>query len=169
MTLDSALQALEVTLRTSPPGVWVRHSAWGWPVLESLHFMGMSVLIGTIGLFDLRLLGFARGVPYAALHRLIPLGIAAYSLNLLTGLFFLSGMPDQYLWNPAFRFKVTFMAVAGLNVLFFYTRVFRRLQQLPPDSPPPLGARVAGAVSLTMWIGVMSAGRLLTFFRPPYA
>src|SRR6185436_1882967 len=70
MTLDSALQALEVTLRTSPPGVWVRHSVWGWPVLESLHFMGMSVLIGTIGLFDLRLLGFARGVPYAALHRL---------------------------------------------------------------------------------------------------
>jgi len=169
MTLVSARQALEVTLRTAPPGVWVRHSVWGWPVLESLHFMGMSVLIGTIGLFDLRLLGFARGVPYAALHRLIPLGIAAYSLNMVTGFFFLSGMPDQYLWNPAFRFKVTFMAVAGLNVLFFYTRVFRRLQQLPPDSPPPLGARVAGAVSLTMWIGVMSAGRLLTFFRPPYA
>ena len=168
MTLDSALQALEVTLRTSPPGVWVRHSVWGWPVLESLHFMGMSVLIGTIGLFDLRLLGFARGVPYAALHRLIPLGIAAYSLNMVTGFFFLSGMPDQYLWNPAFRFKVTFMAVAGLNVLFFYTRVFGRLQQLPPDSPPPLSARVAGAVSLTMRIGVMSAGRLLTFFRPPY-
>ena len=77
-------------------------------------------------------------------------------------------MPDQYLWNPAFRFKVTFMAVAGLNVLFFYTRVFRRLEQLAPDTPPPFGARVAGAVSLAMWIGVMSAGRLLTFFRPPY-
>jgi len=169
MTLDSTLRALEIILRTSPPGVWIRHSVWGWPVLESLHFMGMSVLIGTIGLFDLRLLGFARGVPYAALHRLIPLGIAAYTLNLLTGLCFLSGMPDQYLWNPAFRFKVTFMAVAGLNVLFFYTRVFRRLEQLAPDTPPPFGARLAGAVSLTMWIGVMSAGRLLTFFRPPYA
>jgi len=107
-------------------------------------------------------------VPYAALHRLIPVGIAAYTLNLLTGICFLSGAPDQYLFNPAFRFKVTFMAVAGLNVLFFYTRVFRRLQQLPADSPPPLGARLAGAVSLTMWVGVMSAGRLLTFFRPPY-
>ena len=168
MTLDSVLQALEVTLRTSPPGVWVRHSVWGWPVLESLHFIGMSVLIGTIGLFDLRLLGFARGVPYASLHRLIPLGIAAYTLNLCTGLFFLSGMPDQYLWNPAFRFKLLFMAVAGVNVLFFYTRVFRRVRQLAPDTPPPLAARMVGAVSLAMWIGVMSAGRLLTFFRPPY-
>ena len=169
MTVDSALQALEGMLRTSPPGVWVRHSVWGWPVLESLHFMGMSVLIGTIGLFDLRLLGFARGVPYASLHRLIPLGIGAYVLNMCTGFVFLSGMPDQYLWNPAFRFKVAFMVVAGLNVVFFYTRVFRRLEQLAPDTPPPFGARLAGAVSLTMWIGVMSAGRLLTFFRPPYA
>jgi hypothetical protein len=168
MTLDSALRVLEVTLRTSPPGVWIRHSVWGWPVLESLHFIGMSVLIGTIGLFDLRLLGFARGVPYAALHRLIPVGIGAYTLNLLTGLCFLSGMPDQYLWNPAFRFKLAFMAVAGLNVLFFYSRVFKRLGTLAADAAPPLGARVAGAVSLTMWIGVMSAGRLLTFFRPPY-
>jgi len=168
MTLESALHAIEPILRTTPWGAWMRNSQWAWPVLESLHFIGMSVLIGTIGLFDLRLLGFARGVPYAALHRLIPVGIAAYTLNLLTGVCFLSGTPDQYLFNPAFRFKVTFMAVAGLNVLFFYTRVFRRLQQLPADSPPPLGARLAGAVSLTMWVGVMSAGRLLTFFRPPY-
>jgi hypothetical protein len=168
MTLDSALEVLEVTLRTTPVGRFVRTSQFAWPILESLHFMGMSVLIGTIGLFDLRLLGFARGIPYAALHRLIPLGISAYTLNILTGLCFLSGTPDQYLWNPAFRFKVAFMAVAGLNVVFFYTRVFKRLQELPPDSAPPFGARVAGAVSLTMWIGVMSAGRLLTFFRPPY-
>jgi hypothetical protein len=168
MTLDSALDVLEVAMRTSPVGRFVRTSQFAWPILESLHFMGMSVLIGTIGLFDLRLLGFARGIPYAALHRLIPLGISAYTLNMLTGLCFLSGTPDQYLWNPAFRFKVAFMAVAGLNVVFFYTRVFKRLQDLPPDSAPPFGARVAGAVSLTMWIGVMSAGRLLTFFRPPY-
>ena len=168
MTLDAALNAIEPMLRTSPVGAWVRHSQWAWPMLESLHFMGMSVLIGTIGLFDLRLLGFARGIPYAALHRLIPLGIAAYTLNLATGFCFLSGTPDQYLFNPAFRFKVTFMFVAGLNVVFFYTRVFRRLEALGTEAPPPIGARVAGAVSLTMWIGVMSAGRLLTFFRPPY-
>lgn len=168
MTLDSALQVLEVTLRTTPVGRFVRTSVWAWPVLESIHFMGMSVLIGTIGLFDLRLLGFARGISYAALHRLIPVGIAAFTVNMLTGLCFLSGTPDQYLFNPAFRFKATFMALAGLNVVFFYSRVFRRLQRLAPDSRPPLAARVAGAISLTMWIGVMSAGRLLTFFRPPY-
>ena len=85
MTLDSVLQAIEPVLRTTALGAWVRHSQWAWPILESLHFIGMSVLIGTIGLFDLRLLGFARGIPYGALHRLIPLGIAGYTLNIARG------------------------------------------------------------------------------------
>ena len=168
MTLDSVLQAIEPVLRTTALGAWMRHSQWAWPVLESLHFIGMSVLIGTIGLFDLRLLGFARGVPYAALHRLIPLGIAAYTLNLLTGHLLSLGHAGSVPVQSRVPLQGDVHGVAGLNVVFFYTRVFRRLQQLPADSPPPFGARVAGAVSLTMWIGVMSAGRLLTFFRPPY-
>jgi hypothetical protein len=169
MTLDGLLNAIEPVLRTSALGAWVRHSQYAWPVLESLHFIGMSVLIGTVGLFDLRLLGFARGVPFAAMHRLIPVGIGGFALNALTGLCFLSGTPDQYLFNLAFRVKVSCMLIAGLNVMFFYTRVFRRLEALGPDAAPPVGARLAGAVSLTMWVGVMAAGRLLTFFRPPYA
>ncbi len=65
-------------------------------------------------------------------------GIAGYTLNLVTGFCFLSGTPDQYLFNLAFRVKVTCMAIAGLNVVFFYTRVFRRLEAL--------GARHAAAV-----------------------
>src|SRR5688500_17011643 len=134
-------------------GEFVRWSRWAWPVLESLHFFGMSLLIGTVGVFDLRLMGFARGIPYAALHRLIPLGISGFILNASTGLFFLAGTPDQYLYNRAFIVKVACMTIAGL-------------QRIGADAPPPLGARVAGGVSLTAWIGVMSAGRLLTFFRP---
>jgi hypothetical protein len=126
----------------------------------------MSLLIGTVGVFDLRLLGFARGIPYAALHRLIPLGISGFILNASTGLFFISGTPDQYLYNRAFIVKVAFMTIAGLNVAFFYAKVFRRLQRTGAQESPPLGARLAGGVSLAAWVGVMSAGRLLTFFRP---
>lgn len=157
---------LEPLLRQSPLGVYVREARWAWPVLESLHFFGMSLLIGTVGVFDLRLLGFARGIPFHALHRLIPVGIAGFVLNAVTGLGFLSGTPDQYLYNRAFVVKVICMMVAGVNVMFFYARVFRRLEQAPADARPPLGARLAGGVSLAAWVGVMSAGRLLTFFRP---
>jgi hypothetical protein len=164
--MDQMLHALEHFLRHTPQGEFLRTAKWGWPIFESLHFVGMSVLLGTVGTFDLRLLGFARGIPYAALHRLIPLGISAYVLNALTGISFLSATPDQYLFNLAFRWKVFFFVVAGFNVLFFYSRVFGMLKTRDPNEPPPLGARIAGAVSLCAWIGVMSAGRLLTFFRP---
>ena len=164
--MDAALHALEHYLRSTPQGEFLRTAKWGWPIFESLHFIGMSVLLGTVGTFDLRLLGFARGIPYAALHRLIPLGISAYALNAITGFCFVSATPDQYLFNLAFRWKVVFFMVAGFNVLNFYSRVFGMLQQRDPNEPPPLGARIAGAVSLCAWIGVMSAGRLLTFFRP---
>ena len=54
------------------PVARMMHTAWAWPIAESLHFIGLSLLVGTIGLFDLRLLGLARGIPIAAMHRLIP-------------------------------------------------------------------------------------------------
>jgi len=164
--MEEILRSVEHYLRHTPQGEFLRTAQWGWPIFESLHFLGMSVLLGTVGVFDLRLMGFARGIPFAALHRLIPLGIAAYALNAITGFCFLSATPDQYLFNLAFRWKVTFFIIAGFNVLFFYSRVFTRLQTHDPDAPPPMSARVAGAVSLCAWIGVMAAGRLLTFFRP---
>jgi hypothetical protein len=164
--MEHMLHVLEHYLRSTPQGEFLRTAKWGWPIFESLHFLGMSVLLGTVGMFDLRLLGFARGIPIAALHRLIPLGISAYALNAITGFCFVSATPDQYLFNLAFRWKVTFFIIAGFNVLFFYARTFKRLQTHDPHAAPPFSARVAGAVSICAWIGVMSAGRLLTFFRP---
>lgn len=166
--MEEELRALVGYLYYTAAGEFMRDSRWAWPVFESLHFIGMSMLVGTVGIFDLRLLGFARRVPLAALHRLIPFGIAGFALNAVTGLCFICATPDQYIFNMAFRVKVTLMLIAGINVLFFYSRVFRRMEAVGAGAPPPFGARLAGAVSLSAWIGVMSAGRLLTFFRPPY-
>ncbi len=164
--LDHVLHAVEAYLRHTPQGEFLRTARWGWPIFESLHFLGMSLLLGTVGVFDLRLLGFARRIPIAALHRLIPIGVSGFVINLATGICFISATPDQYLFNKAFYWKVTFITIAGVNVMIFYARTFRRLLETPPGITPPLAARLAGGVSLLAWIGVMSAGRLLTFFRP---
>jgi hypothetical protein len=163
---EQVLRSVQRLLYYTWLGEFMRTSTWAWPICESLHFTGMSLLIGTVGVFDLRLLGFARAVPVVALHRLIPVGIAGFALNAATGFCFLSATPDQYLFNGAFSWKLTFFVVAGLNVAFFYTRVFKRLLVLEPGAPLPAGARLAGGISLCAWIGVMSAGRLLTFYRP---
>jgi hypothetical protein len=159
----------------SPLEIWLRstylsqmmHTWWAWPTAESLHFFGLSLLIGTVGLFDLRLLGFAKQIPLIALHRLIPWGIFGYCINVLTGLSFFVGEPDQYLYNPSFQIKMVFMSLAGVNVMLFYLTMFRRVRVLGPGDDAPLPARIIGGASLVFWIGVMTCGRLLTFFRPP--
>jgi hypothetical protein len=167
MLNDEVLRSIQTYLYYTAYGEFMRESRWAWPIWESLHFLGMSLLLGTVGMFDLRLMGMARSISIRAMHRLIPLGISGFVLNAATGLGFLSATPDQYLFNRAFRWKVVFFLIAGLNVSFFYGRVFRRLEAArDANAPPPIGARVVGLVSLSAWIGVMSAGRLLTFFRP---
>lgn len=141
---------------------------WEWPIAESLHFIGLSLLMGTVGLFDLRLMGLGKQIPLSALHRLIPWGIGGYVLNMLTGICFLTAAANQYMYNPAFQLKILSMSIAGVNVLLFYTTMFRKVRTLGPGENAPLPARIIGGVSLTCWLGVITFGRLLTFFRPPF-
>src|SRR4030095_3743637 len=123
----------ELWIRATFPHQFVQdNGAWLWPTLETLHFLGLSLLFATIGLFDLRVLGIGRAIPPRALQRLIPIGIAGYGVNVLTGITFFSGFPEQYFYNPAFWWKGTFMAIAGINVAAFYlTRSFREVKVLP--------------------------------------
>jgi hypothetical protein len=160
----------EVLIRSTALHAFVRdHEPWLWPLLQSLHYVGASLLIGTVGLFDLRALGMARGVSLGAMHRLIPWGIAGYVSNLLVGTVFFFGHPDQYFYNNAFRFKVLLMVLAGINILVFYgTDTFAELKKLAPDANPPLRIRIIAGTSLCAWVGVLMCGRLITFFRPPF-
>ncbi len=135
--------------------------------MESVHFVGLSLLIGAIAVFDLRMLGMARSIPISALHRLIPWGIGGYAINVTSGAMFLMTEPDQYIYNPAFHFKILFMALAGLNVAAFYlTTTWRRMRALQPGERAPRRARLIALASLCLWIGVIVCGRLLTFYRP---
>jgi len=158
----------EIWVRSTWLSRFVLSQFWGWPIAESLHFLGLSLLIGTVGLFDLRILGFVRAIPPLALHRLIPVGICGYLLNLATGIYFFFGYPEQYAYNRAFQFKLLFMAVAGLNLLFFYGRAFSGLKGLGPAADASSAAKLAAGISLAMWLGVIVCGRLITFFRPPF-
>jgi hypothetical protein len=154
------------TFASVPPVRTFMHTAWGWPAAESLHFIGLSLLVGTISLFDLRLLGMARRIPIRALHRLVPWGLAGYGLTATTGILFLLTEPDQYIYNPAFHLKVLFMAVAGLNATAFYLTSYQRT--IAPGASPeaPRAAKIIAAASLFLWISVIIAGRLITFYRP---
>jgi hypothetical protein len=140
-----------------------------WPTCEILHYMGLSLLLGTVGLFDLRVLGMAKGIAPRTIHRLVPWGVGGYILNVLTGVVFFSGHPDQYFYNNAGRLKALLMAIAGINVVVFYgTAAFPDMKALAPGSDASLRLKFIAGTSLAMWVGVLICGRFLTWFRPSF-
>ncbi|CAN5192409.1 hypothetical protein BH11PSE2_BH11PSE2_16600 [soil metagenome] len=144
------------------------NTAYGWPFIESLHYLGLATLLGTVGLFDLRMLGLGKGIPMASLHRYVPFGVAAYLCNIATGSLFFMSAPDQYAYNPSFQLKIACMAIAGVNVVVFYLTLAKAVKATPPDEAAPWPAKIVAAISLGSWLGVIIFGRLITYFRPPY-
>jgi hypothetical protein len=144
----------------------VMRTAWAWPLAESVHFLGLCLLIGGVGMFDLRLLGVARRVPIAAMHRLIPWGIAGFVITAASGVLFVLTEPDQYIYNSSFHWKLLFMAIAGVNAGLFYLTSWRLVFGKKMTFEAPTRARVIAAISLSAWIAVIVFGRLITWYRP---
>ena len=74
---------------------FITNYGWLWPINESLHFCALTVLAGTVGLFDLRVLGFVKGIAPSTLHATLPWGIAGFIVSVLTGVQFIFGAPEQ--------------------------------------------------------------------------
>lgn len=157
---------LESTLRSFTQVAALMRTNWGWPIAESIHFVGLTLLFGSIAAWDLRLVGVAKHVPIAAFHRLIPFAILGFMINAGSGSFFLMTEPDQYVYNPAFQLKMLCVILAGINVGLFYLTMFRRVNRLGPGVQGPVLARLNGLVSLVLWITVIICGRMITFYRP---
>ena len=139
------------------------HNRWIWPLCEIIHFIGLTLVIGIAGFFDLRLMGFMKRVPVAAARDLMPLAMAGFLLNLATGATFFIGTPHQYVDNVAWWAKMFFLLLAGLNAMFFETTVGARTIGLGAGDDTPRSAKIVGAVSLVSWLGVLYWGRMLPY------
>jgi len=144
----------------------VMRTAWAWPLAESLHFLGLCLLIGAVGSFDLRLLGVGRRIPIAAMHRFIPWGLLGFAINIATGTLFILTEPDQYIYNRSFHLKLVFLMIGGLNASLFYLTSWKTVFGSVAVYKAPARARIIAGISLTAWISVIICGRMLTFFRP---
>jgi uncharacterized membrane protein YtjA (UPF0391 family) len=136
---------------------------WLWPICETLHFVGLSLVIGAAGFFDLRLLGFMKRVPIAAVMPVRKWAAAGLAINLITGTLFFVGAPGQYIDNSAWWAKVLFLLIAMINIAFFETRLGRNMLALSGGRDTPTSFKVAGAVSIVSWFMVLYWGRMLPF------
>lgn len=162
--MDAFVQWLQATSLSQA----IVYQTWVWPMAETIHFVGLTLVIGIAGFFDLRLLGAFRSTSIAAVRDLMPFAMLGFLLNLFTGLLFLIGHPEQYVHNPSWWFKVLFLAIAGVNALVFEVTVGHRTMQLPTGTDTPIAAKIVGFVSLVSWFGVLYWGRMLPFIGDAY-
>lgn len=157
------MDALVPWLQSTALSQAIVFQTWIWPLAEIIHFVGLALVIGIIGLLDLRLIGFFPGVPIPALRELVPYAILGFVLNAVSGLTFLIGHPEQYVDNLAWWLKVTALVIAGANAGVFELTLAKRVNALGPDDPTPLAAKGIGIVSIVAWLAVLYWGRMLPF------
>jgi hypothetical protein len=154
-----------VWLETSGFAVAMRQWLWLYPIVEILHILGFVVLVGAAFMFDARLLGGSRALPVTGMERHL-LRWARWSLVVIvpTGVSMFVAHATEMAANPVFILKLSLLGAAGVNAAVFHRVPFRSVSAWDVEVVAPGLARLAAALSLVLWTGVIACGRLLAYF-----
>jgi len=140
-----------------PGAEWLRQSATAYLFVNAAHILGIALLLGAILPLDLRLAGFLRRQPIEVLAPfLVRCAAAGLCFAVLTGAWLFSVKPDEYLANPAFRWKLVLLALALVNVGFQHWGTRGGIHVSP-------AVRARATLSVCLWISVLIAGRWIGF------
>ena len=161
MDLLSAAEWLE----TTAAAVMVRESLWGFPILVAIHLFGLILSAGIVIWFDLRLLGLSMpGQPVSQVYRrLMPLAFVGFAVMFVSGGLLLAGFATAAYGNLYFRIKAAAMLLAAVNAWFYHRVTERTIAGWDRAPRPPLAARMAGLISLAIWVTVVLAGRMMSY------
>lgn len=148
----------------------IRESIWTYPVIESVHVLGLTLFMGLLLLWDLRLVGLMlrRTAVSEVWARLMPWIAAGAVLMIASGLLLFWSDPVRFYGNVFFRIKVAGLVLALLNAVAFHLGIERTRAQWDTAPTTPPAARLAGAASIALWTLVIVAGRLVAYnwFKP---
>jgi hypothetical protein len=152
-------------LSETPWSAGLHESEIAYSLIESFHVWSMCLFFGMTIMFDLRLLGWVmRSVPVSeVIRRLQPWTIAGFVIMVITGTLLVYAIPVRSYQNIFFRTKMLLLLLAGLNIFIFHSRVFPSVAKWDTDPVPPRPARLAGAFSLALWVGIVVSGRMIAY------
>jgi hypothetical protein len=154
-------------IQDSGPAEWMRTSLKAMPIVEAIHVLCAATVFGTILIVDLRLLGFPntkRSFTRIS-HEMLRVTWAAFGLAVITGALMFAANASTYYGNTAFRFKMLALLLAGVNMAIFQFITYRTVGKWDSGAPVPAAGRVAGAVSITIWVSVICFARWIGFTK----
>ena len=164
---DARINLLEFCkwLGNTPGSIALHESIWVYPIIESIHVLTLCVFLGLTVMLDLRLMGVTllRAPASEVAGRLLPWTVAGFIVMVTSGALLFYAIPVKTYLNIFFRIKVAFLILAGVNVAIFQRTIWRSRRQWDIDPVPPFRARLAGAVSLVLWAGIVIAGRMIAY------
>ncbi len=163
MPVDTWLSRLEDTSIATA----VRENSVLFPWIECLHVLALATVVGSIAMLDLRLLGWVQRSRPATqvVAEVVPRVWLAFAVAAVTESLLFSSNAVTYAHNDFFRAKLVFLALLGVNTALFSRGPGRRIGDWDTALRPPVGARTAGVISLTLWIAVTLCGRFVGFIR----
>jgi hypothetical protein len=150
-------------LEMSPFGTWVGESLWAYPFFETMHTIGMAMVIGALGLIDLRILGFKPELPILGTQKLLPLAWIGFTMNLVSGLTLFTSDAQHFWSSYTFRIKIVLIILGGINAAILSSRMFGEPRPGTPAVVPTSGTKWIAATSLVFWFGAICAGRLIAY------
>jgi hypothetical protein len=150
-------------LQTTALGTIVAESLWGYPLFETLHTIGMAMLVGVLGLINLRILGYKPELPVLGTRDLLPLAWTGFTINLISGIALFTS-DAVYFWSKyTFRIKLVLILLGGINAFVLGRAVFHRAEQNGGEATATMGVKWVAASSLVFWLGAIVAGRLIAY------
>jgi hypothetical protein len=147
-------------LESLPIAMYIGES-WWFPLLESIHVLTATFLVGSIAMVDLRLLGLAANQHAISriVREVVPWTLGAYALSIAAGLGLFVTRASHYMGNVAFQVKLVLLVLAAINMALFHLSTTRGISQWDTAAITSARARWAGASSLVLWAGILLAGR----------
>lgn len=156
------LVEVATALQNSGFATWARGSAYAYPIANLAHLLGLVLLVGGVGVLDLRVAGLWRSLPVAPLSRaLTPLAIAGLILMAPSGFTMFAADARALAGSMLFRWKIALIVLALANAVAFRCAWGARLDRWGESVPP--AARGLAALSVLLWLTVAALGRLIAY------
>jgi hypothetical protein len=142
---------------------WIRVSALGYPLMITLHSLGLAIMVGLSVVLSLRVLGFFREIPYTSLDRLLKVAWIGFIVNTISGSALFAAQATSYVHNTQFLIKITLVFVGAITVAWLQAIVKSDASSWSPTAPAPGLARFVATASIVAWAGATVTGRLIAY------
>lgn len=151
-------------LQNTPVAIFVAEVLWAYPLLETLHTLGMAMLLGSLGLINLRVLGYRSALSLIGTRDLLPVAWLGFTVNAASGLLLFTSDASTFFMSNTFRVKIILIILAGINAAILSRQIYGEHGEEIAFHGASGGLRMLAASSLFFWVVAVICGRIYAYY-----